>query len=133
MRNLALLTAVAVFFGAAPARAEVKGTFVGPGTYALADGCLKLAAIDAGGDKNVGTVPETLTEDGFSGWEGSCTFTKVTEKVKGRVWSADMACAEEAEEGNETDLFERLSDRKIKVTVQGKVSLFERCDADKEK
>lgn len=133
MRELALAAALFVSLTTVPARAEVKGTFVGPGIYATDEGCVKQALIESGGEQNVGTVPETLTEDGFSSWESSCTFTKITEKTKGRVWSAEMACASEAEEDTETDLFERLADGKIKVTVQGKVTLFERCDADKGK
>jgi hypothetical protein len=111
------------------AHAAVKGTFVGPGTYATEEGCKKLAALAAGGDKNVGTVPETLTEDGFETWEGACTFTSFTEKDKGRSWTARMACAEEALEGSEQDLFERMDDGKIKVTVMETATLLQRCDA----
>ena len=133
MRTPATLFAVLAFASSAPAQAAVKGTFVGPGTYATEDGCKKLAAIAAGGDRNVSTVPETLTEDGFNTWEGACTFTSFTEKDKGHSWMARMACAEEALEGTETDIFERLDDGKIKVTVMESATVLQRCDAEKGK
>jgi hypothetical protein len=132
-RRAACFFLLAAFVGAGYANAAVKGTFVGPGTYATEEGCKKLAAIQAGGDKNVGTVPETLTEDGFETWEGACTFTSFTEKDKGRSWTARMACAEEALEGSEQDLFERMDDGKIKVTVMEKATILQRCDAEKGK
>ena len=116
----------------APALAEptvVRATFIGEGTYATADGCKKLAAIAAGGDRNVETVPETLTENGFEGWEGACTFTSFTEIEKDRKWKALMHCFDGAEEGPESDIFERLPDGKIKVTVMGNDTILERCDA----
>ncbi len=130
--GLLALTAVPVL-AAVPARAAVKGTFIGPGTYATADGCEKLKALAAGADKNVGTVPETLTEDGFSSWEGTCTFTSFTEKDQGRMWSAAMNCAEGANEGPESDIFERMLDGSIKVTVMNSATTLVRCDADKGK
>lgn len=118
---------------AAPAAAEVSGTFIGPGTYATAEGCKKLSVIAAGGDSNVGTVPETLTQDGFMGWEGSCTFTSFTEIEKDKKWKALMHCAEGPEEGPESDIFERLPDGNLKVTVMDNATIFERCDAEKGK
>ncbi len=128
------LLAVAVLAAAAlPAHAEVKGLFIGPGTYATAEGCQKLKAIAIGGDRNVGTVPETLTEDGFMGWEGSCTFTSFTEVEKDKKWKALMHCAEGPDEGPESDIFERMPDGKLKVTVMNDATIFERCDAEKEK
>ena len=130
-----LAAPVIVCLAAAPlsAHAEVKGTFVGPGTYATAEGCKKLAAIEAGGDKNVGTTPETLTVDGFSSWEGACTFESFTETEQGKVWKAKMQCAEEATEGPESDIFERLADGKLRVTVMDAATLLQRCDTDKGK
>jgi hypothetical protein len=131
-KHFTLIAAVSVVVSTS-ALAAVKGTFIGPGTYATEEGCKKLAAIEAGGDKNVETVPDTLTEDGFKSWEGACTFTSFTEKDKGRSWTALMACAEEAQEGTETDLFERLDDGKIKVTVMESATVLQRCDAEKGK
>ncbi len=113
--------------------AQMKGNFIGPGTYATAEGCKKVAALAAGAERNVGTVPETLTQDGFEGWEGSCTFRSITEVEKGKTWKAAMDCQEGAGEGPESDLFERLPDGSLKVTVMGNETIFVRCDADKGK
>lgn len=112
-----------------PAAAEpktVKAGFIS-GTYATAEGCKKLDAIAKGGPKNVGTVPETLTAEGFDGWEGGCSFTSIKETEKGKAWVAQMACAEGAEENTETDTFELRPDGTIKVTNEGKATIFERC------
>jgi hypothetical protein len=117
----------------ASALAEVKGTFIGPGTYATKEGCEKLARIAAGGAKNVGTVPEALTVDGFLGWEGACTFRSVTEKVKGRIWSANMDCAEGITDETESDTFEKLPDGAFKVTVMDTSTIYQRCDTAKGK
>ncbi len=126
---------LSILAAALPASAKdakpVKGTFIGEGVYATADGCKKLAALKAGADRNVGTVPETLSEDGFEGWEGACTFSSITETVKGKTWKARMWCGEGADEGPESDVFERLDDGRLKVTVMGNTTVFERCDAAK--
>lgn len=136
MRFLVCALAATAWMTASAARADqaaIKGTFVGPGTYATAEGCKKLAVIAAGGDENVGTVPEKLTEDGFEGWEGSCTFTSFTEIEAGKKWKALMHCADGPEEGPESDIFERLPDGSLKVTVMDNATIFQRCDADKGK
>jgi hypothetical protein len=124
-RIMAAALLLAGFTGAA--QAEKKGTFIGPGTYATAEGCQKLAKIEAGGDKNAGTVPETLDEDGFHSWEGSCSFHSFTETVKGKKWKANLKCFEEADESQESDIFERLDDGRIQVTVMGNSTVFEHC------
>ncbi len=113
------------------ATAQMKGNFIGSGTYATVEGCKKVAALVAGAVRNVETVPETLTQDGFAGWEGSCTFRSITEFEKGKKWKAAMDCQEGAEEGPESDLFERLPDGSLKVTVMGNDTIFVRCDAEK--
>jgi hypothetical protein len=114
------VTASAVANGE-PARG--KGTFLGPGIYATKDGCKKLAALTAGGDKNVATVPETLTEDGFEGWEGSCFHLDHRTK-KGKKWRALMHCFDDPEVGPESDIFERMPDGRLKVTVMAKPRFF---------
>ena len=115
------------------AAAEQKGTFIGPGTYATKEGCAKLEKIAAGGNKNVGTVPDVLTVDGFLSWEGACTFRSFTEKEKGRLWSANMDCAEGITEEAESDTFEKLADGSFKVTIMDTATIFQRCDSDKGK
>jgi hypothetical protein len=122
---------LAVMAGAA--QAEVKGTFIGEGTYTTKEGCEKLKKIAAGGDKNVETTPETLTQDGFETWEGSCTFRSVTEKDKDKRWTAVMDCAEGDTKDAENDTFEKMLDGAIKVTVEGKSTTFYRCDAEQGK
>lgn len=116
----------------APALAEpVKGTFVGPGTYATKEGCEKVKALAAGAERSLDTVPETLTENGFESWEGGCTFQSVVEKEPGKIWEAKMLCGEGAEEDiTQSDLFERLPDGNLKVTVEDEVTILERCDKE---
>ena len=111
----------------APAE-QVKGTFVGPGTYATAEGCAKHATLKAGTERGLNTVPETLTENGFESWEGACSFKSIQETTPGKIWQAEMRCGEGAEEDvPETDTFERLDDGKIKLTVEGTETVLERC------
>ena len=71
--------------------AEVKADFI-KGTYVIEGRCEKLVKINAGGPKNVETVPETLTSGGFASWEGGCSFKWIKQKKKGQVWVARMAC-----------------------------------------
>lgn len=131
---LAAVLAAPATAGDEPAEKEkegLKATFI-KGTYAMQGRCEAWAAIEAGGDKNVETVPETLTEDGFSAWEGGCGFASIAEKVKGRRWVAEMACGDEAEEYKETDTFDLdPTTGHITVTVDGNKSVFVRCDAAK--
>lgn len=136
MRVLALALAILSANGMTVAMADaaaVKGTFVGPGTYATTEGCEKLAALAAGGDRNVDSVPWTLTEDGFLGWEGSCTFTSFTEIEKDKKWKALLHCSDGPEEGPESDIFERLPDGSLKMTIMDNPTILLRCDADKGK
>ena len=128
---LAIMLAVTATVGAHAEVATVKGTFVGPGTYATDDGCKKLAALAAGGDRNVGTAPETLTQDGFEGWEGSCTFTSFAEIDKGKKWKVLMHCVDGPDEGPESDIFERMPDGRLTVTIMDNATIFQRCDTDK--
>lgn len=124
------------------------GDFIGPGTYATAEDCLKVAALAHGTPRNVDTVPETLTKVGFVGWEGSCTFREVTPLDQGptqttetqtskvqttKTWKAMMDCQEGASEGSQSNVFERLPDGALKVTVMGNDTIFVRCDKDEGK
>lgn len=130
MNRAASLALSALFVLITPARADVPGTFVGPGTYATRDGCEKLKTMAAGGFKEAGTImPETLTMNGFLGWEGSCSFRSFTEVEPGRKWTAAMDCHEGAPAGPESDVFERMADGTLKVTIMGNDTIFVRCDA----
>lgn len=122
---------ILAMFGAAlatGAQADVRGTFIGPGTYATAEGCRKLAEMAAGTFKGQGALPPTLTSEGFIGLEGTCSFRSFTEVEPGRKWKAALDCHEGAPEGPESDIFERLADGSIKVTIMGNDQIFVRCD-----
>jgi hypothetical protein len=124
----ALLIGVLV---AAPAAAGETASFI-TGTYAMEGRCAAWAAIEAGGPRNVETVPETLTADGFSSWEGGCSFVSVKEVEESRRWVATMECGEEVEEWTEEDTFNLdPASGRISVTVEGKTSVYERCDVAK--
>ena len=42
-----------------------------------------------------------------------------------------MHCTDGPDEGPESDIFERLPDGKLKVTVMDNATIFQRCDTDK--
>lgn len=118
---------------AAAAAKDKTASFIN-GTYAMEGRCEKWAAIQNGGPKSVETVPETLTAAGFESWEGGCEFLSIKEKVKGRKWTARMECWDAAEHTFETDTFELdPKSGNIKVTTDGKPSVFVRCDEGKGK
>ena len=123
----ATCTIVASVCAPPPASAETKATFI-TGTWATKDGCQKLVDIAAGGNRNVETVPEVLTADGFDGWEGSCTFKEIKEMSPGKVYDATLACGEGPEEWEENDTFV-LTGGTITVTVDDEATVFVRCDA----
>ena len=113
----------------AVAQARTVGGFI-DGTYATKEGCAKLAKLAAGKPRNVETVPETLTKDGFQSWEGSCEFTQVLEHEPGKVYIGIMYCVDAGSFYPETDLFIRESDGTISVAVQGNDSeptVLQRC------
>lgn len=129
--RLALASAAILLAQAAPATAGgTTGDFIA-GTYVIEGRCDKLAALKAGGPRNVTTVPETLTSEGFESWEGGCEFTSIKEKVKGRVYEAEMSCTDAAEEWTETDTFTVEADKSITVTVDQKSTRFVTCGHDK--
>ncbi len=129
-----VLLAMIVLAGlSSAAAADVPGTFVGPGTYATAEGCRTLREVAAGTFKGAGALPPTLTTQGFIGLEGTCSFRSITEVEKGRRWKAAMDCHEGAPEGPESDVFERLPDGSIKVTIMGNDTIFVRCDGNEGK
>lgn len=130
----ATIAALAVLASAgAMAKPKQAATFLGSATYAMDGGCEKRRALAAGGPRNIGTVPETLTASGFDGWEGGCSFERITEVQKGKLYKAVLACGESADEWTETNTF-ALSDGGATVTVrvlgkEKKTSVFKRCDA----
>lgn len=127
-----LLSAACLALAAAPATADVKIPFIGAAVYATKEGCEKLKALAAGGEKNVATVPEFLTEDRFGGWEGGCTFASLTETQAGRAWEVQKTCFEGEDETQTTDIFELdVTTKAIAVTEKGQTAptVFLPCDA----
>jgi hypothetical protein len=125
-------TAVALSLAVLPAAAQTKAPFIGDKVYATVDGCVKLKAIAAGGDKNAGTVPEFLTAFGFGGWEESCAFTAIKEAMPGRAWDVAMNCFGGADEYASTERFEfDAATLAITVTepVEKKSTVFLPCEA----
>lgn len=122
---------LAVILVAAPAMAQQKADFLGAQTYATAEGCEKLKALAAGGDRNISTVPETLTAQGFEGWEHSCTVKSVQEVKTGTAWKVVTGCSEGESQWDDTQVFERTGETSFKVTGDGEEQAtdFAVCDA----
>lgn len=132
--RVAMIAAVSLVATAAATQAAdaVKAPDFVKGIWATEDGCKKQAAIDAGGPKSVETTPETLTPDGYKGWEGGCTFTSVTENGPGK-WTVKTDCHEAVEEWQDTEQWELDSTgTRLIVMVEDQVTEFLRCDAGKE-
>ena len=114
----------------------LKASFIS-GTYVMEGRCEKLKALEAGGPKNVATVPEMLTAEGFRSWEGSCDFLSIAEIEPGKKWRAEMDCVDGGEEWKETDTFTLdPATGAITVVVEDETagdetSVFIRCDGGK--
>ena len=133
------LVVAALSLGAcASAEAGASAYFLGTAVYATEEGCVKLKALAAGGPKNVGTVPETLTSGGFKSWEGGCAFGSIQERRRHKLYVSRMTCFEGPERWLEKNSFELdLKARTVTVTVaEGrtkKTTVFKKCDAGKGK
>lgn len=115
---------------AAGAAEGVKAAFI-DGVWATEEGCKKQAALDAGAERNVESVPETLTADGYQMWEGSCTFTSVEQGGKGG-WTVKTACSQEAEQWEDTESWVLdPGGARLEVTLGNKKTVFVRCEAGK--
>ena len=89
------LVVAALSVGAcASAEAGASAYFLGTSVYATDEGCVKLKALAAGEPKNVGTVPETLTSQGFKSWEGGCAFGSIQERRRHKLYVSRMTCFE---------------------------------------
>ncbi len=128
LSNMSASALAAAVFAVAPASADgQRATFI-DGVYAMEGRCEKVAALAAGGPKNVETVPETLSSEGFRSWEGGCDFISITEKEKGRVYEAQMSCVEGPEEWTQTDTFTiDAATGAITVAVDGDEHRFVKC------
>ena len=59
------------------------------------------------------------------------SISYLNEIEKGKKWKVLMHCTDGPDEGPESDIFERLPDGKLKVTVMDNATIFQRCDTDK--
>jgi hypothetical protein len=137
MLRLSALSFVSILAGvlalSQPSSAEndVRADFIS-GVFAKEGLCKKVEAIEAGGPKNIDTVTETLTPDGFRSWEGNCDFVTITEKEKGRSYEAKMQCIEGPEEWTETNTFDLdPSGSAITVWIEGEKHQYVKCGSGK--
>lgn len=130
MRHPILLIALSLA-AAGPASAEETAAFLGSQTYTTTEGCEKLKALGAGGDRNISTVPETLSAKGFDGWEHNCTFKSVTEAEAGKSWKVVTSCEEGESQWDDTQVFEKAGDTTYKVLGEGEeeATVYTVCDA----
>lgn len=114
--------------------AKEKASFI-EGTYASEAGCQKLAAIDAGGPRNVETVPQVLTAEGFKSWEGGCEFTKIFEHDPGWSWLGLMVCTEGATVGSQSVVIIKGDGDRFEVAEEDddEPEVYQRCESDKGK
>lgn len=128
------IVALALMVLPASLLAKEKASFI-EGTYATVEGCKKLAAIDAGGPRNVETVPEVLSADGFKSWEGACEFTKVFEHEPGRVWLGLLVCSEGSKIAPQSIVIIKTEGGELEVADDDddEPTAYQRCDGDKGK
>jgi hypothetical protein len=132
MRPILIAAALALSTAAA---AKDRATFL-TGQYATAAQCEKLRKVEAGGPKNVGTVPELLDADGFHNWESSCEFTKIFEHEPGKQWLALMICSEGPSVTPETYVFSKNDGENsfdVSDSDDEAPDTFTRCDAEAKK
>ncbi len=128
---LAILSGILALPRFAAAENNVRADFIA-GVFAKEGLCKKVEAIEAGGPKNIDTVTETLTAEGFRSWEGNCNFETITEKEKGRSYEAKMKCIEGPEEWTETNTFDLdPSGNAITVWIEGEKHQYVKCGSGK--
>jgi len=121
---LALSTACAA------AEEPVKASFL-EGIWSTEEGCKRQAALDAGVEPNVETVPGTLSVEGYRMWEGSCSFTSIASSGPGQ-WTVKTSCGQEAEEWEDTETWVLdPGGARLEVALEGKRTVFVRCEAGK--
>jgi hypothetical protein len=129
MRVITLLLATVLL--ASPALAEHVAGFLGSSRYATEEGCSKLKKLAEGGDRNISTVPETLSAEGYSGWEHTCTFASISETVPGKSWKAVLRCEEGESTWEDTQVFEKTGEATFTVKADGEeiAAVYTVCDA----
>lgn len=116
---------------AGPAMADDAAAFLGTSTYATVEGCEKLKALAAGGDRNISTVPETLSSKGYTGWEHGCAFKSITESAPGKSWKVVTSCEEGESQWEDTQVMEKVGEGSFKVMGEGEeeATVYAVCDA----
>jgi hypothetical protein len=126
-----------VLLSAHAAAAEVTATplgqsVLGRSVYTTAKDCPLYKKLAAGGPRNLNTVPETLTAQGYRSWEGGCTFTNIVERYKGRLWTVSMRCSDGAIENRpRTEVWRKAADGAITVSADKTVTTLIACAIDK--
>lgn len=130
MRIPAIACILSIFMTGA-ARADQTASFLGDATYATAEGCTKLKALAAGGDRNISTVPETLSAKGYDGWEHSCAFKSVAETAPGKSWKVVASCEEGESVWDDAQVVEKVDDKTFKVKGEDvqEATVYTVCDA----
>lgn len=129
-RMCSALVASASLVLVAPALAA-SAEFLGSSTFVTADGCNKLKALAAGGDRNISTVPETLTSQGYQGWEHGCGFKSVSEMEAGKSWKIVLSCEESENEWEEAQVMTKTGEATFEVKAEGEseATVYTVCDA----
>jgi hypothetical protein len=123
--------ALAVLAGLTVPAQAADADFLGAATYATADGCSKLKALAAGGDRNISTVPETLTAKGYHGWEHDCAFKSVSQTQSGASWKVVISCEEGENTWDETQVISKTGETTFEVKAEGEdeATVYAVCDA----
>ncbi len=126
-----IAAALAVCAALALPAVAADADFLGAATYATADGCSKLKALAAGGDRNISTVPETLTSKGYHGWEHDCSFKSVSETEAGKSWKVVLACEEGENVWEEAQVMTKTGEATFEVKAEGEsdATAYAVCDA----
>lgn len=97
--------------------------------------CEKLQALAAGGPKSINTVPWSVGPSGISYWEGGCSFSRIVERQKGKVWDVTASCTEGPDTSTEHYTFARAGDGAFDVKLKGEKNArrYTRCDVTKRK
>ncbi len=133
MRRLVVAIAISGIALVTPALAN--GSFLGSAVYSTLDGCEKWKSVDGDKVSDRFKRPEVLTERGFEGRDGVCTFITAIELEAGKRWMAGMDCSAGPSGDLEITVFEKLLNGSIKVadiSVDREMVLV-RCDVEKGK
>lgn len=127
----ALLVSVAVMTAIVPARADLTADFLGEGVFGLKSDCAKLAKLAAGGPRNIQTVPETLTRNGYRSWEGACSITRIAPHRSLARYTVELKCSEGAEENmKRTEVWTKRGDT-LYVQFEGKTETYVKCETSR--